>query len=209
MSDTSESNSPTTEDSLTAACRSVVKGGRRNHEDGRGPLITVIPNDKYPKLRTEIVTNDIDCSESIDRTETSDDSKRGTEPLDYVETGMSRRSITQIYHKPPLPGMNDSYAGEDYTFGWFDKLTGVISISLFFIDHGTDINLIVTYFRLNKWIWGIGTTVVVVIPSLVVCGLGLHWYIIDYRKERSRQSRHCIWFLRFFFTVLQCGPVIR
>ena len=69
--------------------------------------------------------------------------------------------------------------------------------------------------------YGIVTTLLIVVPSLVTCFLGLHWYIIDYRKEKevikkiekAKKKAYTtpthLWALRIMFTLLQMGPVIR
>lgn len=109
------------------------------------------------------------------------------------------------------------------TFGWFDMLIGMVGITVFFVDIGTDIELAVHYFENSLWMFGGVTTGLIAGPSLVTCFLGLHWYIIDYSKEKqlleklekkgekdkAHQTPSYVWFLRFFFTLLQCGPVIR
>ncbi|CAG5118893.1 unnamed protein product [Candidula unifasciata] len=128
---------------------------------------------------------------------------------EYVDVGMSRRSLTII--NVHSPGTSNQYE-QFFTFGWFDIIVCICSIILFFVDVGTDVNLAVTYFKNNKWLWGAETTVIVVVPSIIVSFLGLHWYIIDYRKEKQKKrqtSNQCVWFLRIVFTLLQCGPVLR
>lgn len=124
---------------------------------------------------------------------------------EYVDIGMSRRSFMSV-------NVNSSSYEQLFSFGWFDITVCICSIILFFVDVGTDVNLAVTYFKNSKWLWGIETTVIVVVPSIIVCCLGLHWYIIDYHKEKQKQrqtSSRCIWFVRIVFTLLQCGPVLR
>lgn len=118
---------------------------------------------------------------------------------------------------------NQSKLKPSVSFGWFDVLIGILAVTLFFVDIGTDIELAVHYFRSSLWVYGGVTTGFIVGPSLVTCFLGLHWYLLDYNKEKevlekletmgkkskAYQTPGYIWFLRFFFTLLQCGPVIR
>ncbi|RUS70433.1 hypothetical protein EGW08_021809 [Elysia chlorotica] len=106
-------------------------------------------------------------------------------------------------------------------FDWFDMLIGIVAISVFFVDIGTDIELATHYFKKKMWMYGGVTAGLIIGPSIVTCFLGLHWYIIDYRKEKQvveklkRQKRKAyitpnyVWFLRIFFTLLQFGPVVR
>lgn len=108
-----------------------------------------------------------------------------------------------------------------YHFGWFDILIAIGSIFIYIADIVTDTKLAVDYFLQKRLFYGAVTTVLVVGPSLVTCCFGLHWYIIDYRTEKRVISKskelkgHVIatpggiWFCRFFFTVLQFGPVVR
>ncbi|CAG5132082.1 unnamed protein product [Candidula unifasciata] len=118
---------------------------------------------------------------------------------------------------------NQSKLKPSVSFGWFDVLIGIVAVTLFFVDIGTDIELAVHYFRNRLWVYGGVTTGFIVGPSLVTCFLGLHWYLLDYNKEKEVLERleklgkkskayktpGYVWFLRFFFTLLQCGPVIR
>ncbi|KAH9492510.1 XK- protein 6 [Bulinus truncatus] len=70
-------------------------------------------------------------------------------------------------------------------FNWFDMLIGILSIAVFLVDIGTDIELAAHYFREKSLRYGIVTAALIVIPSLITCFLGLHWYIIDYKKEKQ------------------------
>lgn len=110
-----------------------------------------------------------------------------------------------------------------YDFSWFDILIGVGSIVVYFVDVITDIKLAVDYFLDSKWFFGGVTTALIIGPSLVTCCFGLHWYIIDYKMEKEVIKRYSnkkeqtlhyttpshVWFLRFFFTALLFGPVVR
>ncbi|XP_005104886.1 XK-related protein 6 [Aplysia californica] len=107
------------------------------------------------------------------------------------------------------------------TFGCLDMFIGIFAIVIFFIDIGTDIELAIHYFNQKMWDYGGVTTGLILFPSFVTCFLGLHWYIIDYRKEKEVVDRLTkakkkayitptrVWFLRIFFTALQMGPVVR
>lgn len=108
-----------------------------------------------------------------------------------------------------------------YIFSWIDILIAVGSIIVFIVDIITDIKLAVEYYRDSQWTTAGVTTALIVIPSLITCGLSLHWYIIDFKieeqvilKSKEVQKRvyaasEKLWFCRFFFTVLQLGPLVR
>lgn len=108
-----------------------------------------------------------------------------------------------------------------YHFGWFDILIAIGSICVYVVDITTDVKLAVDYFLEGQWQYGAVTTVLIAGPSLITCCFGLHWYIIDYMTERDvvRRSKERnghvnatpagMWFCRFFFTILQFGPVVR
>ncbi|XP_059151772.1 XK-related protein 6-like [Physella acuta] len=102
-------------------------------------------------------------------------------------------------------------------FTWLDMLMGMTSIAVFCVNIGTDIELAANYFKAGLWKDGAATTALIVIPSLITCFLGLHWYLIDYKKEQKfkKENRKAytvpryVWFLRIFFTLLMCGPIVR
>jgi hypothetical protein len=51
------------------------------------------------------------------------------------------------------------------------------------------------------------TLAFVLIPSLVISGISLRWYISDYEFEDSPSKLK--WFVRLIFTLLQLGPILR
>uniref|UniRef100_A0A2C9L4Q6 XK-related protein n=1 Tax=Biomphalaria glabrata TaxID=6526 RepID=A0A2C9L4Q6_BIOGL len=136
---------------------------------------------------------------------------RGSVDIKKLKIALSRPDVTKNSEtfEPPVK------------FGWFDMLIGILSIAVFLVDIGTDIELAAHYFRDKSFRYGIVTAALIIIPSLITCLLGLHWYIIDYRKEKQvveklkRNKRKpykiptYIWFLRIFFTLLMFGPVVR
>ena len=133
------------------------------------------------------------------------------------------RSISQVSRKNTRRTSRKKFE-PNVSFGYFDMFIGIFAIVLFFIDIGTDIELAIQYRQSDDQEYkdyGIVTAVLIVVPSLVTCFLGLHWYIIDYRKEKevikkleqAKKKTHTtpthLWILRIIFTVLQMGPVIR
>ncbi|XP_059151770.1 XK-related protein 6-like [Physella acuta] len=174
-----------------------------------------------------------------DQTTTSSASKRESFPdtdHDEVETSrglkdrpdvaLARRSVDPPRNKSEVKKHEHNFlikntqndkSEETVTFNWYNILTGVISITIFCFDIGTDINLAARYFREGLWNYGAATTALIVIPSLIICFLGLHWYLIDYKKEQKfkKENRKAytvpgyVWFLRILFTLLMCGPIVR
>ena len=191
-----------------------------NDEETVKPLyVSKISGDEVDFLQTEVSDDQVDA------------------PLDLIEDGMLRgdggdehedqqeiclgRGDSQYKRtsdeKPPKLKPFEPQV----PFDWFDMLIGVLAISVFFVDIGTDIELATHYFKKKMWMYGGVTAGLIIGPSIVTCFLGLHWYIIDYRKEKQvveklkRQKRKAyitpnyVWFLRIFFTLLQFGPVVR
>ncbi|XP_071117510.1 XK-related protein 6-like [Haliotis cracherodii] len=115
-----------------------------------------------------------------------------------------------------------------YEFGLYELLIGLGSIILYFGDFGTDIWLVVKYFIKGEIFYGSVSLVLTAGPSVVTCGLGLTWYVLDYKREKealteARRDKDPSklekvnekitpgyqWALRFIMTALQFGPVIR
>ena len=97
----------------------------------------------------------------------------------------------------------------DMSFTWFDILALVTSITTFLIDIGTD--TVVAAFHLHNgdyWYFSL-TVAFIVIPTLIVTGISLRWYVLDAREEGSPPITKCKWLTRVTFLLLQLGPIIR
>lgn len=174
----------------------------------------------------------------------SDGSQQGAQikPTDYTDhknVTIYEQDAVDMAIKRRMSVLDSSGSDHEYNFNWFDILIAIGSIVIFFVDIATDIKLAVEYFHEQKWFYGVVTTILIVVPSIVTCSLGLHWYILDYKavkedkleeKNKTNKSKESFetetsngseilvkyiavtpvaWFCRFFFTILQCGPVVR
>ncbi|GFR82256.1 XK-related protein [Elysia marginata] len=189
-----------------------------NDEETVKPLyVSKISGDEVDFLQTEVDQDNVDAPHDL----IEDGMLRGDggeEHEDQTEICLGRGDSQ--YKKDDKPPKLKPFEPQ-VPFDWFDMLIGVVAISVFFVDIGTDIELATHYFKQKMWMYGGVTAGLIIGPSLVTCFLGLHWYIIDYRKEKQvveklkRQRRKAyitpkyVWFLRIFFTLLQFGPVVR
>jgi len=60
----------------------------------------------------------------------------------------------------------------------------------------------------DYWFFGL-TTAFIVIPTLVMTGISMRWYILDARIEGSPPVPPFKWVLRVLFLCLQLGPIMR
>jgi hypothetical protein len=98
---------------------------------------------------------------------------------------------------------------QEMSFTWFDILALVTSITTFLIDIGTD--TVVAAFHLHNgdyWYFSL-TVAFIAIPTLIVTGISLRWYVLDAREEGSPPISTCKWATRVTFLLLQLGPIIR
>lgn len=71
----------------------------------------------------------------------------------------------------------------DLTFTWIDILATLFSIGSFLFDIGTDIVVAsFHYVRGDYWYFGL-TTAFIIIPTLVMTGISMRWYVLDSRIE--------------------------
>ena len=97
----------------------------------------------------------------------------------------------------------------DMSFTWFDMLALITSISTFLIDIGTD--AVVAAFHLHNgdyWYFSL-TLAFIAIPTLIVTGISLRWYVLDAREQASPPVSRCKWATRVTFLLLQLGPIVR
>lgn len=95
------------------------------------------------------------------------------------------------------------------SFTWFDIIALVTSITTFLIDIGTD--TVVAAFHLHNgdyWYFSL-TVAFIAIPTLIVTGISLRWYVLDAREAGSPSISKCKWATRVTFLLLQLGPIIR
>ena len=98
---------------------------------------------------------------------------------------------------------------KDMSFTWLDILAIVFSIGTFLADIGTD--MVVALFHLHNqdyWYFGL-TAAFIVIPTLIVTGISLRWYVLDAREEPTQPISTWKWIVRTIFLLLQLGPIIR
>ncbi|XP_046374745.2 XK-related protein 6-like [Haliotis rufescens] len=143
---------------------------------------------------------------------------------DTVDIGMS-------YVAPPIgrmaaePTKEEKFASE---FGKVGAVFGFIGILFYVFDVGSDIQMAVMYFIGGELLYGSVTLVLIVVPSLVICVLGLIWYAVDYDKEQKALDEAkrdedpsmlgkvkelltpaYLWPIRVIVTLLQFGMVFR
>lgn len=122
---------------------------------------------------------------------------------------------------PALPG-NGAGAGDEFfpsdhidalppemSFTWFDIIALVTSIVTFLGDIGTD--TVVAAFHLHNgdyWYFSL-TVAFIAIPTLIVTGISLRWYVLDAREAGSPPISKCKWATRVTFLLLQLGPIVR
>ena len=118
----------------------------------------------------------------------------------------------------------------DISFTSSDLVLALIGLCGFVVDIVTDFQLARTYLQSDDpefVAYGYVTAALVIVPSLVVCVLGLHWYRINYVfwkdriangkefKDLSQETKdwyttsRILWTVRVVFTILQMGPVWR
>ena len=95
------------------------------------------------------------------------------------------------------------------TFTMIDALAILFSIGSFLFDIGTDI-AVAAFHYINQDFWYFGLTMAfVILPTLVMTGISMRWYVLDSREEGSPKISKCQWISRFIFLLLQLGPILR
>lgn len=122
---------------------------------------------------------------------------------------------------PALPGNGagdgDEFFASDHidslppemSFTWFDIIALVTSIVTFLGDIGTD--TVVAAFHLHNgdyWYFSL-TVAFIAIPTLIVTGISLRWYVLDAREAGSPPISKFKWATRVTFLLLQLGPIVR
>ena len=128
-------------------------------------------------------------------------------------TGIGRTGSTGIDRTGSIQDQEDcdrvDSLPKDMSFTWIDIIAILFSICSFLFDITTD--TIVAAFHLkngDKWYF-ILTTVFIVVPTLVMTGISLRWYVLDAREEGSPKISPWKWFTRTVFLLLQLGPILR
>uniref|UniRef100_A0A2C9LVW8 XK-related protein n=1 Tax=Biomphalaria glabrata TaxID=6526 RepID=A0A2C9LVW8_BIOGL len=138
---------------------------------------------------------------------------------DQADLGLARGSLDQQKRKMhlfeknlPNPKVHESKA----KFCYYDLVFGVSAIVIFLFDIVTDVMMVVHYFREKQYEYGGVTAALVAVSSMITCLLGLHWYLIDYHKEKKRTTAEhltltpkYVWGLRILCTLFMLGPVVR
>ncbi|XP_054152903.1 XK-related protein 4-like [Oppia nitens] len=98
---------------------------------------------------------------------------------------------------------------EHMTFTILDAVAILFSIGSFLLDIGTDIAVAAYYYITdNNWYFYL-TLTFVILPTLVMTGISLRWYVVDSREEGSPKITPFQWILRVIFLLLQLGPILR
>ncbi|KAK7018781.1 hypothetical protein SK128_022339 [Halocaridina rubra] len=102
-------------------------------------------------------------------------------------------------------------------FGWFDILTALLSIGMFYFDIVSD--LLVAYYMYNDEAtqeWFLPTLLLILIPLVMVNGFSLYWYWFDERVcvhegvcNRSPRINPALWTLRIIGHILLQAPILR
>lgn len=101
------------------------------------------------------------------------------------------------------------YIPDDMKFGLFDILGIIFSICSFLVDTGTDIAVAIIHYRNNDFGYFGLTLAFIIIPTLVMTGISLRWYVLDARQEDALPVSTSEWTLRIIFLLLQLGPILR
>ena len=137
------------------------------------------------------------------------------EQLDGAGDSHNKNVVTlsdlSSYQAQNGPGSLDRADGipEPMEYSWFEVGFIVFSIVSFFFDIITDILVASFYWRNQDTWYFIMTVIFITIPTLVVTGISLRWYIVDSREELAPKVSTCTWIIRAVFLILQLGPVIR
>ena len=121
---------------------------------------------------------------------------------DEKDTGVSRKP----YYIYRLSEYNE------YSYG--DAVFSIVCILLYLFDIGSDIRVIYLHFQVANYWFSILSLLCIVIPSLTMTIFSLTWYVEDYKeiqKQKFVMSENSTfrWCLRFLFTLLQFGQLIR
>ncbi|XP_074598771.1 XK-related protein 6-like [Brevipalpus obovatus] len=101
------------------------------------------------------------------------------------------------------------YMPEEMKFNWIDILGILFSIGSFLFDIGTDIAVATIHYRSGDF-WYFGLTITfILIPTFVMTGISLRWYVLDAQEIGSPPVSTRQWTLRIFFLLLQIGPILR
>ncbi|KAH9492511.1 XK- protein 6 [Bulinus truncatus] len=185
----------------------VAAMGIRSETNGAGDADTIVSQDIL--LETD---NDDFLSHAFNQVNGS---------TDQADLGLARGSMDQQKRKMQIlmhqkDVANTKIHESSAKFHCYDMVLGIFGIIIFIFDIGTDISMVVHYFKEKRYEYGGVTAALVVVSSAITCLLGLHWYLIDYHKEKKNKAINqltetptYVWCLRILFTLLMFGPVIR
>ncbi|KAI1288351.1 XK-related protein 6 [Halotydeus destructor] len=98
---------------------------------------------------------------------------------------------------------------KEMTFTWIDVFAILFSIGSFLFDIGMDMIVASLHYRNGDYWYFTLTTTFIVIPTLIMTGISMRWYVLDSREEGSPPVSPLRWIFRIFFLLLQLGPILR
>ncbi|XP_047481581.1 XK-related protein 6-like isoform X1 [Penaeus chinensis] len=85
----------------------------------------------------------------------------------------------------------------------------IFGIFTFLLDWGFDILTAYKHWRHGDIIWFSFTVVFICVPSFVMTGVSLHWYVKDADNVNVPKASMSRWVVRILFHILQLGPILR
>lgn len=101
------------------------------------------------------------------------------------------------------------YPPNNYIYRWIDVMFVVGGMCTYFLDWGLDILTAYTHWKHNDVVWFTLTVIFISVPSLVMTGVSLHWYIKDADNSHVPKASMCRWVVRIILLVFQLGPILR
>lgn len=196
-----------------------------NENDKNEKSFTPIYSTDYDYKRTNINSDDNSSPEKVN--ECVGEELIEKHPLDVClsRTNSHSRPKSHTCGGPPRPSlishhkMSFAVEGDYYdrtdslplemSFTYLDAAAILFSIGSFLFDIGTDV-AVATFHCMNKDYWYFSLTLAfVVLPTIIMTGISMRWYVLDSREEGSPSTSCCQWFTRLVFLLLQLGPILR
>lgn len=98
---------------------------------------------------------------------------------------------------------------KEMSFTWIDILALCFSICSFLFDICADMFVAKFHYENGDYWYFTLTTTFIVVPTLVMTGISLRWYVLDSREEGAPQVTWFKWCLRVILLFLQLGPILR
>lgn len=131
---------------------------------------------------------------------------------------MPRSSVSSQKGNPSTGGMGtgigDGYDRTDalpkeMSFTWIDILAICFSICSFLFDICADMFVANFHYQNGDYWYFTLTTTFIIVPTMVMTGISLRWYVLDSREEGAPQVSWLKWCLRVLLLFLQLGPILR